>query len=448
MASSSSSVSGLVSGLDTTSLISSLMQLEAKPQTILKTKVSTESTNIGSLQSLNAKLAALATKAADLAKTGRWSPVSTTSSATGVTATAGAGAVPGTISFTVGETAGAHQLTFAATAAGSDVVTTGSTDVLLTQADGSSVTLDTGDGTLDGLVNAVNSAGAGVSASAVRLDDGSYRLRVVSSSTGAASAFTLTNTDGSDLLSGASVTAGRDAAITVGTDTIHSATNTFTGLTSGVTVTIAEGTPVGTAATVTVSRDAAAASAAAKGLVDDANAILTQIGSLTAYNAGSKTSGPLASDPTVRALRTAVLETVTRAADGTTMAAVGIQTDRYGAIVFDAATFASAYAADPGAVAAKLGAASDAAVPGFAARLKAVATAASDANSGSLTTSITSRQSRVTTMQDRIADWDVRLATKQSALNRQYAALEVSLGKLNNQSSWLSGQINALSSSS
>ena len=44
-----------------------------------------------------------------------------------------------------------------------------------------------------------------------------------------------------------------------------------------------------------------------------------------------------------------------------------------------------------------------------------------------------------------IADWDVRLAARQSALQKQYSALEVALGKLKNQSTWLAGQVNQLS---
>ena len=59
----SASVSGLVSGLDTATIISQLMQVEAAPQTLLKTKLSSEQTTIANLQSLNAKFAALTTRA-------------------------------------------------------------------------------------------------------------------------------------------------------------------------------------------------------------------------------------------------------------------------------------------------------------------------------------------------------------------------------------------------
>ncbi len=217
MASSTASVSGLVSGLDTASIVSQLMQVESNPQTLLKSRLSTANGTITTLQTLNAKFAALATKAGELSKPTAWTPVATTSSSTAITATAGATASPGTLSFTVNAAAGLHQLTFNSTAAGSDVVTTGSTQVRLDLLNGDApLDIETGDGSLDSVVSAINQANAGVNASVVKLTDGTFRLRVVSATTGAGSDFTLTNTDGSDLLGGATVTAGRDASITVG----------------------------------------------------------------------------------------------------------------------------------------------------------------------------------------------------------------------------------------
>ena len=66
------SISGLGSGLDTSSIIRQLMQLEALPQTKLKTKLSTEQSALQTIQDLNAKVAALTTAVADLGKAGTW----------------------------------------------------------------------------------------------------------------------------------------------------------------------------------------------------------------------------------------------------------------------------------------------------------------------------------------------------------------------------------------
>ena len=442
------SVSGLVSGLDTTTIISQLMQVEAQPQTLMKNRLTTEQSTVSTLQTLNAKFAALTTKAHDLAAPAAWSPLTTTSSSTSVSGVAGSTALPGSLGLTVQQTATAHQVTFAQTAAGGATVTSGSTHVTLTRHDGSTVDLDTGDGTMNGLVKAVNGANAGVTASAVRLDDGSYRLRVVSNTTGADSDFTLTNADGSALLGGTTVVAGQDAAITVGGDTIHSSTNTFTGLVQGLDVTIAPGTAAGTTADLTVARDATTASTNLKSLVDAANDILTQIDTLTAYDPTTKKSGALAGDSAVRELRSKVVNTVTSAADGGSLASVGVQTDRCGKITFDATKFASAFTTDPASVTARLGAPSTAAVPGFASRLEAVGKLASDSVNGSLTTDVQGHQSTATTLQKGIDDWDVRLAAKQDSLNQYYSNLEVTLGKLQDQASWLSGQISSLAGSS
>jgi flagellar hook-associated protein 2 len=439
-----SSVSGLVSGLDTASLINQLMQVEAQTQTRIKSQLTTAQTNLKSLQDLNSKLAALTTSAGDLAKATAWNPVSVTSSTDLVSATAGSAAVVGPLQVTVGHTARAHRLVYADTVALTDTVTTGSTSVRLDRLDGTTVDLDTGDGTLQGLVSALNATGTGVKASTVRLDDGSYRLQVTSTATGAASDFTLKNLDGSDLLGGATVTSGRDAELTIGSDTVHSATNTFTDVANGLTITLKPSVADGTVVDLDVQQDAAAMTKQVKAVVDAINDALSRIDGLTAYNSVTKTSGPLAGDSAVRNLRSALLDTV-YPTDGSTLAGVGIQLDRYGKLTFDESAFQSAYAADGGAVAAKFVSGTP---QGFAARVQAVAKGASDSVDGTMTTSINGRSSEIKQMQDSISDWDTRLSLRQESLQRQFSALETALSQMNSQSSWLSGQLNSLSSGS
>ncbi|MFL6025006.1 MAG: flagellar filament capping protein FliD, partial [Marmoricola sp.] len=374
-------VSGLVSGLDTNSIISSLMQVEAQTQTNLKTKLSTEQSNVKSLQDLNSAFASLATSAADLAKATAWNPVTVTSSSTLVSATAGTGAIAGPLSFTVGHTALSHRLTFTGSVAMSAVVTSGSNTVTLDHLDGTTQSIDTGDGTLAGLVRGLNASGTGVKASTVKLDDGTYRLQVISTATGAAADFALTNADGSDLLGGATVRAGRDAEITIGTDTVHSATNTFASVANGLTISLGSTVADGTAVDLDVTQDSAAMTKTVKGIIDSINAALTKIDSLTAYNSTTKTSGPLSTDNSVRSLRNSLLDSI-YPSNGSSMAGVGIQLDRYGKLVFDADTFTSAYKADPSAVSATF----NSGVPkGFAARVQVVAKAASDSVDGSIT---------------------------------------------------------------
>jgi flagellar hook-associated protein 2 len=506
------SISGLVSGLDTATIISQLMQVEAQPQTMLKTRMSSEQTSLSSLQSLNSKLLTIATKAGDLAKTAGWSPFTATSSSDKVTATVTSGATASSFSFTVKQTAQPHRVAFDSAALTTRVTATGSTAVHLTASDGTVTSLETGDGTLDGLVKAINGSGAGVRATTLQLSDGTSRVIVQSEKTGAASNFTLTNADGTALALGSTATAGQDALITVGTDELKSSTNTFSGTVSGIDLTLAASTAAGTTVDITVSRDSKTMTDSVKALVDAANAVLTDIASLTSYNSATKKGGALAGDTTLRSLRQELLSSVATGIDGRSLADLGIQLDRSGAITFDAKKFEAAYTADPTGTAnrfagtaswddpANTGSATLAGFTwrtapgdhvidstagtidgepatvsgslmtgksgtradglavtvsgttsgtlvyhqGFAARLAAIAGRASDSAVGTVTAAIKGRTDAIDSLEDKIADWDVRLDLRRETLTRQYAALEVALGKLQNQSSWLAGQIAGL----
>jgi flagellar hook-associated protein 2 len=442
---SSASISGLSSGLDTATIVSQLMQIEAQPQTNLKTRLSSEKSLVSTLQALNTKTSVLASNAATLAKPATWQAVSATSSNAAVAVTATGTASATRLSVTVTGVAKTHQLGFADAAKLTDTVTGASTKVTINRFDGSPVELETGDGTLKGLVAAINSSAnnTGLRATAVKSGDG-YRLLVESTATGADQDFELTALDGSALLGGATVRAGSDASLDLGTGiTVTSKTNTFSDLTPGVTLTLGADAAVGNVATISVSKDASKLSSSVSSMIDAMNSVLSEITTQTAYNATTKVSGPLAGDAGVRALSSSILSTVFPTT-GKSLATVGIQTDRTGQITFDASKFAAAYAADPAGVEAMFTSTEN----GFANRVATVTKAASNTTNGTLTTAITGRNSGITRIQKDIDAWDVRLAAKQDSLNRQFTALETALNSMQSQSSWLSGQLSSLSSSS
>jgi flagellar hook-associated protein 2 len=82
--------------------------------------------------------------------------------------------------------------------------------------------------------------------------------------------------------------------------------------------------------------------------------------------------------------------------------------------------------------------------PGAAMRLNMVASAATDFANGSITNAINGEQSTIRDLTASIADWDERLQQRQDLLKTQFANLETALGKLKDQSSWLSGQLAGL----
>src|SRR5664279_2740124 len=98
-------VDGIVSGLDTTSLIASLMKAEAMPQDALKTSVTTTQNVITAYQNVNARFASVQTAADLLGKAETWSAVAATSSDASVSATADTTATSGAFSFRVTSTA-------------------------------------------------------------------------------------------------------------------------------------------------------------------------------------------------------------------------------------------------------------------------------------------------------------------------------------------------------
>ncbi|RYB94225.1 hypothetical protein EUA93_07650 [Nocardioides oleivorans] len=441
--SGSASISGLSSGLDTASIIEQLMQLEAVPQTRLKSRLTTEKSVLTTLQALNTKVAALATSAADLLKPAAWNAVTATSSETKVAVSAASTAGPGSFSVRVDRTALSHRLEMAS-AVGASTAGTVPATVRLDRLDGTPAVDLATDGTLNGLARAINDPAnaTGLRATAVKVGPDQYRLVVESAATGAAGDFTLTDAaDGSDLLGGATVRAGRDAQVTIGDSIVAtSSSNTFADLVPGVTVTLAGGTASGTTSQVVLARDPAATTAAVKALVTAVNSILSDID--TQSRTGSGTRGPLAGDTGIRSVRDQLLNSVFPG-DGTSLSDLGIQTDRSGRLVLDEATLRKAYDTDPTALQARLTAPGT----GFVDRVRAAAATASDRVNGTLTTAITGRTATIDRLDDGVEAWDLRLELRRNALTRQYTALETALNQMSSQSSWLAGQLSSLTTS-
>jgi flagellar hook-associated protein 2 len=266
-------------------------------------------------------------------------------------------------------------------------------------------------------------------------------LQLAADKPGAANAFNITGfAAGPTSL----VTPGTDAMITVGNPaaggyTVSSTSNTFTNVVPGVTFTA---TDTVSNVTVTVAPDPDSIADKMQALIDAANGALSQIGTSTAYNAGSKTGAALSGDYTVRQLQSSILSGVSNgSSDYGSFKQFGVQLDQGGKLKFDKAAFLDAYAKNPAAV-------QSAVTDGLAKSMNDIADKATNSTEGTLTTAIQSRNTQVTDLNNRISDWDVRLDARQAALQRQYSALEVALGKLKSQSSWLAGQLAGLSTSS
>ncbi|MFN3256000.1 MAG: flagellar filament capping protein FliD [Ilumatobacter sp.] len=213
-------------------------------------------------------------------------------------------------------------------------------------------TVSAGSGSLVDVAAAINGAGAGISAAAVRVDATNWRLQLGSTTTG---------TDGELAVDGAAfgavgglveTSAARNARISIGEGpgaySVEASGNTFDDVVDGVSFTAREVTtsPV----TVSVARNDDAIASDVSKLVAAANTLLAEIKVQTRYDVANGTSGVLANNSAIRRLTDQVREALGSSVDGVAgmlPSDFGIQSTRDGSFTFDRATFMTALTERP-----------------------------------------------------------------------------------------------------
>jgi flagellar hook-associated protein 2 len=450
-----SSIDGLISGMNTTSIIQQLMSLERQPVSRLEVKKLVADKSITALQGLNTKFLAIADLAKKLSASGGWSPVKATVSAPDAAGvTVADGTAPTSLSFKIKSLVAAHQIYSNGTYAAETTLVAdpgASISIGYTDANGAPATLNVAnhDGTLKGIVDAINGTAASpISARAVKTSDaGDYRLELTAKAAGADSAFTVTGIaqfPGPDMTF-AVATQASDAEILFGSSgtplSITSSSNTLANVVPGVTLVLKQA-DVGKTINVDIARDTAAISTDVEKLIAAANEFLKEAKSLTAYDAATKVKGLLQGNRTVRDLQNAVLDAVATAVGGKSAITAGVELNKDGTVKFDKVKFEAAYLADPAAVAAIF--TGPVGVEGIAQRLATISENATKSTTGLLTQAIDTRRNEIRRIDDSIAMWDIRLSRREAALRRQFAALESALGAAQQQGSWLSSQLASL----
>jgi len=462
----SMSVDGLVSGMDTTSLIKQLIQAEAAPQTALKARLNATQSAASAYRTVNTTFLAITAAAEALTSSALTTSRKATSSNPAVTASAAATAVSGSsLTFSVTALASTQTVVsktqWAATTTDVRTVEPGWPIEILDSLGASKGTIDVPPGaTLAEAVTAINDADLGVRAAILKVGD-SYRLQLTSETGGAAGGFVVKSATEDAVTAGSGfvqTSPGQDATLDLGGGlTASSSSNTFADLLAGVSVTVSkvDATPV----TLTVSTDTDGVTGKVQTLVDAVNAALAEVKRATSNTTGS--TATLKGDSSLTSLAGRLLDAVSAAvgADGSA-ARVGFQLTKDGKITFDKAKFTTALKDDP-ALAGRMvsgtpaslgvdgvvGGGDDVAgISGIAGRLLAVSKAASDATTGSIVALANGKESLAKDYQNRIAAWDLRLVKRKETLTRQFTAMETALSSLKNQSTWLAGQINSLPS--
>lgn len=483
MASISSLGSG--SGLDLSGLLTSLMQAEQRPLTLLQQKEASYQSRISAYGSLKSVLSSLQTAASALvAKTGEsatekfQSATATVTDTTIASASATASAVAGAYSLEVSALARAHRLTtpdsadIAGKAAIASSLSAGgklkielgslSSDFTTYTADTAAelnITIAAGS-TLEQVRDAINVAATDgrVSATIINGTNG-QQLVLTSAKTGTANVMRLSgdsslgtgfdfdpsgSASGTGNLSQAAEEGGQaatNAAFTLNGIAATSSSNTVTGVLDGVTLTLTKQTATDTPTTLTVSKNQTSAlTSALNNFIKSYNAASTAMTSLGAYNAETKTASTLTGNSTLRSAQNQIRNMVFASTPGGTSAYqrlsdIGVSVAKDGSLSLDTTKLGKAITADFAGVASlvsTVGSAFDSGIESLV------------GTSGSITTATDSTQRQIkaiTKQQDVVA---TRLVAIEARYRAQFTSLDTLIASMKQTSTYLTQQLASL----
>lgn len=216
------SISGLVSGIDSASLVDSIIQVERRPVYLLEARKAQEQLRLASYEALQGAFEGLKNALDNLRRPQDYrTTVAMVSDAQILSVNADRDAPPGTYTLTVNQLAQSHQAVSQGYADPETELGTGTVTVSLGGGEVLSVELTEGDNTLQALAAAINEAGAEVTASVVNTGSGAapYQLILTGAETGASQLVTVA----SDLTGGAGLAFGGVGAVVVGSQSGSSA---------------------------------------------------------------------------------------------------------------------------------------------------------------------------------------------------------------------------------
>ncbi len=198
------------------------------------------------------------------------------------------------------------------------------------------ITLTSDQTSLTGMRDAINGADAGITASIIKVSDGSYRLSLTSNETGSDNAVSSIKVTGDDTLQGivgydASATtnvmtesvAAQNAKLTVNNVEIENSSNTISDALEGITLNLSS-TTTGNQM-LTIANDTSKANSAITSWVSAYNTLQDTFASLTKYtavdvgtNSQDSSNGALLGDSTLRTIQNQLKGLLTNAASSST----------------------------------------------------------------------------------------------------------------------------------
>jgi flagellar hook-associated protein 2 len=422
------------SGINVQSAVAQEIALEAQPEVQWQNQQAGLQSQSSAITALESDIAALQTSLQALGDpAGVMASMSATSSNSSlVSASAATGTVSGSHVIVVNSLATTASWYSTPVASSSTPLAAGSFNIQVGSGSPISITTGSGVNTLDQMVTYINGLGAGVTASVVNDATGS-RLALVSTNTGTANNFTVSNGSG---LSFTQAATGQDASLTVDGIPIDSASNTVTGAISGLTLNL-NGAARGTQVNISVAPDATQVSQAINNFISAYNTVIGDVNTQYTVNA-SHQEGPLAGDSTLSGLQEQLLGAGSYTGSGavSTLGGLGISMNSDGTLTVDSTQLSSAIQNNFGAVQTFLqGSASN----GFAASLNNQMNLLTDPVSGAFTVDLQSISAENTDLQNQINDFQTYLQARTTYLTNEYNQADITLQQLPQ----LEAQINA-----
>ena len=443
--------SGLASGLDTSSIISQLMSLEQLPITRLQADKTWQSNRLAAFTELDTRLKSFATAITTLSTADTLQQRAVKQNTTDyLTASASSTALAGgryqvevvslaQVQKSVTQT-GTASKTSSTFGTGTLDLTVGSTS--------NSIAITASNNSLEGIAQAINDAGLGVSAAII--NDGSanpYRLVLTGNDVG--KTFTL---DSSGLVGGADTLGGMDppvqaasrAHVRIDTIDVYSDSNTLTEAIPGITLDLVQAKE-GSTTTLNVSIDQSSIKSAIQAFAKGYNDVVSFITGQSVID--EQGGGVLGGDAGINAIKRRLQNMLTTpfANDGvfSTLSQLGFQTQKDGTIIVDDKMLGKALDNNLDSVVNLL--AGKGGSKGIAAQFQDYLNSMTSSTTGMLQGRKTSINDNIKQIDTRIASLQARLDQRQKTLEAQFAAMETLVSSLNSQSSYLNQQMTALS---
>ncbi|MFN3304274.1 MAG: flagellar filament capping protein FliD [Roseateles sp.] len=466
------SSAGIGSGLDIESLVSKLVAAERTPITQLTKRTEGLKTELSVFGKIQSALSTLRDAASRLTSPGTWSgTLATSSDPSTVTVSAGNGAAIGNVAVKVEALAQSQTLVSGTPyASASTVVGEGSLTITLgawnadntaftDKAGATPVTINIGSGqnTLAGIRDAINAAGAGVTASIVN-DASGARLTLRSTNSGEVNGFRIDATGGLSSLGydpRVGVTSliqtlpAQNARALINGIEVSSESNSLKEAIDGLNITLLKTSSVPASIAITQDKDAI------KKLITDFttayNAVNALLREQTKYDSASKSAGALQGDATAiglqNQLRNIVGGTTTLAGSISRLAQIGLEPGSDGNLKTSDTKLNTALSDLDSLKKLFMGLdAGDGSNDGFAQRIRKFTDAALSTD-GRLTSRQSGLQKLIDNNNKSIERLEDRVSLTEARLRARYSALDTQMAKLNNLSNYVTQQMANLNKS-